>query len=82
MSMAPKTANRVNLTCSSVCFFFVFQKLFIIGVAIIGVVSCQGWSKDENGYKYPKPQSRFDRPVEQAAEAPLEETDVRFDICL
>jgi hypothetical protein len=55
------------------------QKSIIFGLALIVAVSCdvshlqgQGWSKDENGYNYPKPAGSaspsFDEPAQYVEE--------------
>lgn len=69
MSMTPKLRNPK--------FIFLFNKLqtrFLIGLAFIVVgVSSQIYTQvGPDGYKYPKPQSRFNDEVVQKVEEPVE----------
>jgi hypothetical protein len=62
------------------------QKSIIFGLALIVAVSCdvshlqgQGWSKDENGYNYPKPPSvSFDEPAPYVEEVLPEEPELQI----
>jgi hypothetical protein len=57
------------------------QKSIIFGLALIAAVACdvshlqgQGWSKDESGYKYPKPAAKFDPAPEVVEEEIVQDT--------
>lgn len=50
-------------------FTFPLQKLFLIGLTLIIGASCQIYTQiGEDGYKYPKPQARFNLPEPIEAE--------------
>lgn len=72
MSMTPKLRNPKFI------FENKLQTRFLIGLAFIVVgVSCQIYTQvGPDGYKYPKPQSKFNDEAVQTVEEPVEEPGV------